>query len=370
MKKKHVIFISIIVVIILSGIIAYVFKNKSGSTFNKSKAIALYTIPAKEKIFVNGIIVPEKEKNIYLDETRGSVNKVSVINGQLVKKGAVLFTYKNDQITDQIELGNQQLTTSENQKKRLLDKQEEAKKQAAKAGVDSTSIGASNLASIQAQINSYPDQIDVVETQIDTSKNQLKNLKAKEFTYITSPMEGRVILNDSKDITKPYIVIEATTFYVKGNINEKDQTKLKKNQQVDILVFAINKTVTGKVESVGNSPAIADVAAGTQAATSASSAISYYDANISLDSQANVVNGFHVQATVKLAAEDMKIPKSAILEEAGKQYVFKVVNKKLVKQAITYKDGTTPQVVVLSGLNESDSIAVTTKDMKEGISVE
>lgn len=209
-----------------------------------------------------------------------------------------------------------------------------------------------------------------METQIDTSKNQLKNLKAKEFTYITSPMEGRVILNDSKDITKPYIVIEATTFYVKGNINEKDQTKLKKNQQVDILVFAINKTVTGKVESVGNSPAIADVAAGTQAATSASSAISYYDANISLDSQANVVNGFHVQATVKLAAEDMKIPKSAILEEAGKQYVFKVVNKKLVKQAITYKDGTTPQVVVLSGLNESDSIAVTTKDMKEGISVE
>jgi len=381
MKKKHIIFISIIAAIILSGIIAYVFKNNNNSAFDKSKPIDLYTIPAKEKIFVNGIIVPEKVENIYRDETKGSINKVSIIDGQVVKKGAALFTYKNDQVTDQIDVANQQITTSINQKKKLMNKQEEAKKllskqkeeakqQVLKTGVYSASISASSAASTEAQIDSYPDQIDVVQTQINTSKNQVEKLEAKEFTYVTAPIDGKVKLNDSKDITKPYIVIEATTFYVKGSINEKDQTKLAENQQVDILIFAINKTITGKVKSVGNTPVVADVAVGAQTAAGAGSAVSYYDANISLDSQENAVNGFHVQATVKLKEAEMKIPKSSILWEAGKQYVFKVVNKKLTKTAITYEKSSMAQVVVLSGLNENDRIAVTTKDMKEGISVE
>lgn len=112
MKKKHIIFISIIVLIIISGIIAYVFKNNKNLSFNKTTKIALYTIPEKEKVFVNGVISPQKTENIYLDDTKGSVNKVSVTDGQVVKKGADLFTYKNDQITDQIDLANQQLTIS------------------------------------------------------------------------------------------------------------------------------------------------------------------------------------------------------------------------------------------------------------------
>jgi len=407
MKKKHIIFISVIVLIIIFGIIAYVFKNNKGLASSKSESIALYTIPTKEKVFVNGIIVPEKTENIYRDESKGSINKVSITNGQIVKKGAALFTYKNDLITDQIDEANGLITTSNNQKKKLLDKQadaktllakqkEDAKKQvaaqeqavesqrkqaAAQAGagiasvesvpVDSASIVASLTANTEALLSSYPDQIDAVQTQIDTSSDQVKKLKAKEFTYITAPIDGKVILNDTNDMTKAYITIEATTYYVKGSINEKDQTKLKDNQEVDILIFATNKTLTGKVKSVGKSPASADVAA---QATTGGAAISYYDANVALDSQENIVNGFHVQATVRLEGEEMKIPKSSLLEETGKQYVFKVVNKKLTKLVITSKKsteaGAESQVIVLSGLKENDSIAKTAKDMKEGTSVE
>ena len=380
MKKKHIIFIVIIVLIILSGIIAYVFKNNKNSTFNKDNPIALYTIPAKEKIFVNGVIVPEKSENIFLNEAKGTVDKVSVTDGQVVKKGDTLFSYKNDLITDQIDQAGEEITTNNNQKEKLLNKKGEAesllakqKQQASKQSTpaaDKASIVASLTASTEAQLTGYTDQIDAMETQIDTSKNQVKNLKEKEFTYVKAPIDGKVILNDVKDMTKAYIVIEATTYYVKGSINEKDQIKVKKDQLVDILVFATNKTLTGKVKSVGDSPAQAPVIAGAQSATGGGSAISYYDANILFDSQANLVNGFHVQATVKLKESDMKIPKSSILKEAGKQYVFKVVNKKLTKLAITYKDSTASQVVVLSGLKENDRIAVTTKDMKEGISVE
>lgn len=278
MKNKHIIFISSIAVIILLGTIAYALKNNTTLADNKDVKIALFTIPPKEKIFINGVIVPEKVENIYLDDTKGSVNKVLVIDGQVVNKGDALFTYKNDQIT--------------------------------------------------------------------------------------SPIDGKVILNNTKDITKPYIVVEATTFYVKGSISEKDQPKLKENQQADILIFSINKTLTGKVKSVGNRPST------SEATTGGSSTISYYDASISLDSQENLIYGFHVQATVKLKEEEIKIPRSSILEEAGKQYVFKVVNAKLTKIEITYKKGESSEVAVLSGINENDKIAITAKDMKEGISVE
>ena len=381
MKKKHIIFLGIIVVIIVAGSIASVLKHNNSSIFNKKNPIALYTIPAKEKIFVNGIIVPEKVENIYLDETKGNVNKISVINGQIVTKGDVLFTYKSDEISNQIDDAKEQIVISKNQKKKLVLKkseakellarqQKEAKQQTISVATSGASMSTSNVAATQTQISGYDDQIDVVQTQIDTTDVKMENLQDKEFTYVNAPIDGKVELSDSKDKTKPYVVIEATTFYVKGSINEKDQMKLAKNQNVDILIFATNKTVTGKVKSVGNSPAAAEASAATQVATSTASTISYYDANISLDSQENIVNGFHVQATVKLKEEEMKIPKSSILEENGKDYVFKVVNKKLVKQAITYKDGVAPQAIVISGLNENDSIAKTTKDMKEGISVE
>jgi len=377
MKKKHIIFISIIVLIILSGIIAYVIKNNKSLTTNKTGVISLYKIPDKEKVFINGVVIPQKTESIYLDQTKGNVNKVSVISGQEVKKGEVLITYKNDVITDQIKEIEQQITTSTNLKKKLVDKegqaqklltkqQAEAKKQV-EAGMPNGVIDGSLAANTEAQINSYKDQIDSIQTQINGYQNQLKTLKEKEFTKVTAPIDGKVTLNDSKDLSKAYIVIETTSFYIKGSVNEKDQTKLKKDQLADILVFATNKTLTGKLISVGNRPVEAQLGA-----IGGNNNLSYYDANISLDSQEDIINGFHVQATLQIEQGNIKIPKSSILEEAGKHYVFKAVDKKLSKTEITYEKSKTSdnEVIVRTGLKENDSIATNTKGMKEGLSVE
>lgn len=86
MKSKHIIPDGIILVIMLSGIIAYLIKNNKSLATNKTGEIAMYTIPDKEKIFVNGVIIPEKTEVIYLDPTKGTVNKVSIINGQEVRR--------------------------------------------------------------------------------------------------------------------------------------------------------------------------------------------------------------------------------------------------------------------------------------------
>lgn len=382
MKKKDIIFVSVIGIIILSGIVAYVIKYNKALATNKIDKIALYTIPDKQKVFINGVITPEKSENIFLDNTKGSVNKIYITNGQMVNKGNPLFTYKNDQITDQIEQLNKQSNSSNNQKKMLIDKQADAKKLLAKqqgeaknqtvqTGTENNAtIVESQTASTEAQISNYQDQIDSLQNQINTNQDEIKSLKEKEFATVTSPTDGKVLLSDSqKDLTKPFIIIESTSFYIKGNINEKDQPKLKENQSADILVLSTNKTLTGKVKSIANRPLATELSAESTVGGSSNN-ISYYEVNISFDSKENITDGFHVQATINLTDDVIKIPKSSIFEEVGKKYVFKVVDKKLIKQEITYEESNSSDVVARSGLKENDSIASNAKDMKEGMSVE
>jgi HlyD family secretion protein len=362
MKKNYIHFLVIFIIIIICCVGLYSYE-KITNISNKSVKITVYTLPEKEKVFINGIITPEKIENIFLDNAEGSVNKVSVTDGQIVKKGDILFRYKNAQITAQIDQDNQQISSNNYQKKLLLDKQAQVKNQIGQAkGADSAT---------SVQINTYQDQIDSIQNQINTYRDQIKSLKLKEYTTITAPIDGEVILNGSeKDLTKSFIVIESTTFYIKGTVNEIDQSKLKENQSADILIFSTNKILTGKVSRIENRPTTEDL--NTQVASIGSSSnLSYYNVIINLDSQENLTNGFHVQATVKMPQNDIKIPKNAILEEYGSKYVFKVVNKKLVKQKITYEESNSSEVVVSSGVQENDSIALNvTKDMKEGMSAE
>lgn len=366
MKKKLVYasVISIFIILFFVFIYSYIFNINNDINFNKNSVkIDSYTIPERECIFVNGIITPQNSENISIDSTKGSIDKVSITNGQVVKKGEILFTYRNDQVTDQVVQLNGQIASANNQKKLLVDKQTKAKNQAVQGEVD-------NRASLEAQISSYHDQIDTLQNQMNTYQEQLKTLIKKEYTTITAPIDGKVILNDPGiDVSKPYIVIETTSFYIKGSISEKDQPKLKENQSADILVFASNTNLTGKVKTIGDRPANVDLSA-QSSANGSSSNISYYNVVISLDTQENITNGFHVQATVYLSENSIKIPKSSIFQDNGKYFVYKVTNNVLIKQEIAYEDSASTDVVVTSGLKENDRIAKSLNGIKEGTSVE
>ncbi|SHI48751.1 Biotin-lipoyl like [Clostridium amylolyticum] len=291
MKKKLVILFSIVAVIIISGVFVLMPKKDKPQATKESNRIPLYTISQSDKVFVNGIILPEKVININQDPSKGTVSKVSVKTGQVVKGGDILFTYKNDQNEGKI-------------------------------------------------------------------------------TNITAPIDGKVFLNDSNDQNKPFITIKSTALIVKSVINEKDLIKVKENQAADIFVYALDKTITGKVKSVASEPgSISDE--DMQGMITGGSNLSVYGMRFSLDSQEGIVNGFHVQVSVKLSGE-VKISKGSILEEDGKKYVFKVQDKKLIKQEIKYEEiKGSNDVSVNTGLKENDTIIITpTPDMKEGNVIE
>ncbi|MGL5479746.1 MAG: efflux RND transporter periplasmic adaptor subunit, partial [Clostridium sp.] len=95
--------------------------------------------------------------------------------------------------------------------------------------------------------------------------------------------------------------------------------------------------------------------------------MSFYKVDIDLDSQKGIVDGFHVQATVNLDEKDITIPKSAVLDENGKKYVYIVSDNKLKKAFVTVTEDK-DNYIVKEGLNSGEKVVKTPDStMKEGM---
>lgn len=379
MKKRKLVIGTILIAainIVISG---------CTSLNSKETKMKLLSIPSKEKVFINGTIVPMEKEEIYLDPTKGAVEILSVENGQTVKKGDTLFTYKNEQITDQIAQLNLQLEAAKKERQELLAQKEELKKQEEllkkqaqeqekKASQEElnllvqqsdTKFQTENLASTQISTTAVDNQISLYEKQI-------ASLSEKEYYTVTSPIDGRIILSDNeKDATQPYIIIESDTLYIKGSVSEKDYLKIKAEQAVEATILSSGDIVKGKIASLGDRPISNAIPAASQLNSTAASDLSYYEVKINLDSQEKLINGFHVQAVVELTDSPIEIPKSSLINEEGKTYVYKVEDNLLVKQEINYTEAEGDKIIVNSGLVEEDQIVeLPTEEMKEGMPVE
>lgn len=376
MKKKYI--IAIVTVVILAGVGVGSYFLKQSMNKESVATMEIYTVPSTDKVFVNGKIEPEKVENIFLDATKGTVDKVEVENGDVVEKGDILFTYKNDQVQSQVEQLELQLNSAKNQKEEINKQNAEAKKQLEdlkKAGLENQMPQGGQMPNL-GQNAGGEISTGSVDEQIKLLEKQIKALKDKEYYKVTAPIGGKVILAESiTNPTQPYITVESGDYYISGSVNEKDQPKIKEGQEVQITILSTNKNINGKISSVGNTPIDngASLAAQTGAQGGAGGNMSYYEVKITPDSQEDLTNGFHVQASVNLDKKPIEIPKEAILSVDNEEFVFKNVDGKLVKQVITYspKEGSEDEVIVSSGLNEEDKIVSNpTPNMKEGMNVE
>ncbi|MDO4578186.1 MAG: efflux RND transporter periplasmic adaptor subunit [Clostridium perfringens] len=376
MKKKYI--IAIVTVVILAGVGVGSYFLKQSMNKESVATMEIYTVPSTDKVFVNGKIEPEKVENIFLDATKGTVDKVEVENGDVVEKGDTLFTYKNDQVQSQVEQLELQLNSAKSQKEEINKQNAEAKKQLEdlkKAGLENQIPQGGQMPNL-GQNAGGEISTGSVDEQIKLLEKQIKALKDKEYYKVTAPIGGKVILAESStNPTQPYITVESGDYYISGSVNEKDQPKIKEGQEVQITILSTNKNINGKISSVGNTPIDngASLASQTGAQGGAGGNMSYYEVKITPDSQEDLTNGFHVQASVNLDKKPIEIPKEAILSVDNEEFVFKNVDGKLVKQVITYspKEGSEDEVIVSSGLNEEDKIVSNpTPNMKEGMNVE
>ncbi|WP_194191500.1 efflux RND transporter periplasmic adaptor subunit [Clostridium chrysemydis] len=373
MKKKYIGIIVCAVVIIAATIGMVLLKNSSSK---KDAKIETITIPSVEKVFINGKVVPNESKKIYLDIASGEVSSVSVKNGETVKKGDVLFTYKNDKLDTQIKDLELQLKSAKEQKSDLLKKKDELDKKAKEdkeklEKLKNESLNSGKVPEALEGVNPIAgnisgDSIDTnaIDKQINLLENQIKNLKSSKYKEVTAPINGIVTINkDNQNVQEPYMIIGSSDLYVDGVVNEKDQQKVKKDQKVDVSILANNKNIKGKIISVSDIPE--NSAASLDPKSSQN--MSFYKVDIDLDSQKGIVDGFHVQATVNLDEKDITIPKSAVLDDNGKKYVYIVSDNKLKKAFVTVAEDK-DNYIVKEGLNSGDKVVKTPDTtMKEGM---
>lgn len=389
MKKKNIIISAIIIVV---ATIILVTVNKVSHKGNSGSETTLKTtkIDVSDKIYINGEVKAVDSTNIYLDNTKGVVDSVAVTDGQEVQAGDLLFTYRNDTVTSQVEELTSQVTTYNSQKSRLESKKSDANNKLndkkntirdleAKVNNDATGMIAQELeqAKSEAQayeqeIAGYDDQVATINDSINDLNSKTQKLKSEEKVEVKAEVKGIVrIVGTKDDYTTAYMKIDSSDFCFKGTVNEKNVAKVKKDQEAELLIIALDKTIKGKVLEVSREPVSAAELGVEATASSASSSLSSYRVVISVDSSEDLLTGYHVQATIKEKSKDIEISKKAIIEEDGKEYVFKVVDNKLVKTEVKTNTTEKGKAIVEGGLEDGDKIVTNpTSNTKEGMKLD
>ena len=394
MKKKYIT-ITIISTIIIASTIGFCFLKKSinDKTANKPE---YYKIESVEKVFINGTLTPRESESIYIDSTKGEISEVHVTNGQAVNAGDSLFTYNNTVIEAQIDEISEQITANENSKvsinnkltnaKNNLEEKEnqlnKLKKQLEEFNfqdqveADNISMNiqqtTAEVSAYKEQVSAYEDQIDSVKTTLNSLYNKKEKLTADKNFVVTAPISGTIVLSSNeKDYTQPYIIIESQELIVKGIVSEKDYTKIKVDDDISVSIISTNETIEGKILEIDDRPVSNTELNLSQVTQTTNTNVSYYNVLITLNSQENLINGFHSQGKVTLGDDTIKVFKTSVINEEGKSYVFIDKDGILDKVEISIKEEDGEYVIVESGLNANDVVMKNpTSETKEGVKVE
>lgn len=339
-KKQMIIGGIVIASLVIGGVV--IVKKRNASIGTDEEMLAgpeLYTVPGKEKIFVNGKIVPVQSKDLFITGEAGEIDQIKVEDGKKVDKGAPLFTCKNDSIISELNDKKDELSKKEKDKKNTTD--EEMKKS--------------------------------LESEISDIKKEISKLESKAYTTVYAPFTGKVYINDKSENgeqqSPAIMTIETEEFYIKGQASEQDLSKISLNQEVEILVYSTKEKFAGKITSIGERPSTEQ-----SGDMMGNQNMSYYDIKMSFnDGQdlSKVKNGFHVQTTIEAGNQSIKLPKTAVKQEDGKSYVFKIIDGIIYKQEVQLGETTEEYAIIVEGVLEEDEVIRYADDetIKDGESI-
>ena len=228
------------------------------------------------------------------------------------------------------------------------------------------------VSAYKEQVSAYEDQIDSVKTTLNSLYNKKEKLTADKNFVVTAPISGTIVLSSNeKDYTQPYIIIESQELIVKGIVSEKDYTKIKVDDDISVSIISTNETIEGKILEIDDRPVSNTELNLSQVTQTTNTNVSYYNVLITLNSQENLINGFHSQGKVTLGDDTIKVFKTSVINEEGKSYVFIDKDGILDKVEISIKEEDGEYVIVESGLNANDVVMKNpTSETKEGVKVE
>ncbi|MCU9814414.1 biotin/lipoyl-binding protein [Paraclostridium sp. AKS73] len=120
-KKKAIIGGVVVIAVFMVVFLGIKIKNNMSNVNETAQIPEIYTVPEKEKIIIDGKVMPGKSKDFFAEPSKGDIENIAVEDGQKVDQGQVLFTYKNENISPEIDNLKEQVTMKEDQLKVIQD---------------------------------------------------------------------------------------------------------------------------------------------------------------------------------------------------------------------------------------------------------
>ncbi|GAA0219443.1 efflux RND transporter periplasmic adaptor subunit [Metaclostridioides mangenotii] len=393
MTKKKKIYLSIVagVVALLAIIISAVYVNlKKG---NNDNAYTSYKIEKPEPLLFKGFVTAEKVYSVFYDQSLGKVTDILVKDGQEIKSGDAILSYKNEEIQSEadaqenslkklsisVDSAKNNLNNARSKVKDYKNKLSQSKNELGNIDA-STSEGQQKKQELKAAINQYEEQLDAQNSVVTQSESALSSAKLdykdasksvdsirkKANKNVTAEISGIVSVNEKgkTDPTVPVIKIISKNVVVEGIISEYDYDSIKLRQRVKVRPVSQKEEIGGQIKQINQLPDT-EINVGDNQANSTGS-LSNYKFLVELDSP--VQYGYSVQ--IKLPIDELRIPKKALIKEGNKEYVYLYISGKVIKKPI--KTETKNEViVVLEGIKEGDVIISNPdKELKDGDKIE
>lgn len=356
MKKAKQIIIGLVVVTAVAIAGKSIMKPTVEATVEeqKSQAVAVEVATAEngniqESLFAIGSIDPETTYDVNV-QAPGKVDAVYFEIGDHVNKNDTLFQMDTDSFdinkNSQLAQASNRLETSKisyNQAKTNYENQEILYN---KQLIAQTEFDNVKRALDQAQIQ-YNNAKTDYQTQTSSFGDQLENYIIK--SPVSGIIIGKTISNNQYASTQNgYTIIESNKLKINSSITSKYVQKISPGQKVDIYVNTIEKSYQGQIESV------------SYVAQKGS-----YPIEISIESDGKILPGMYAELQIQISTKEntLIIPKSALIEKEGQQYVYQVKENQTAHKtpvSIGLKD--TENIEIVQGLESGTQIITTGKE--------
>ena len=303
--------------------------------------VGLYAIPSSDRLFINGVITPNKTETFQYESKYGVIRDVKVESGEYVEKGEYLFSYKDLDVEKEISAKEKEI--SDTQK---------------------------NVKELEKNATDNRQQIVYLNSKIKELQENIVTLKGNMTTKVYAPFAGEIhlssISDNSVDETEVTVMLDSKECYLESEITEQDLSKIKETMPASVYLFSTKETKSGTISYISNRPEAASF-------EDKKVNLSRYKVKITFESQNGLVNGYHAQARIDISSKDIKIPTSSIFEENDKKYVYVYESGVAKKREISAKfEDSDVMAIVDSGLSENEVIIenVIEAKIKEGDSLD
>jgi RND family efflux transporter MFP subunit len=281
-------------------------------------------------IEVSAEVVPYNKVNIAA-KIMGYITSIKGEEGETVASGEVVLSIDNRDIKANLEMAEETLKEAKAAKDAAIANMDFAKKQMDRMSnlVSRKATNQAVLDQAQAGFLAASGGLNQTRAKIGQAKAAIKNANVMlSYTNLITPINGVIIRKNSDvgDLTAPgqtlLSIHRLDKLYIEATVNEKDVSAIQKGKSAVIKIEALNKEFSGKIFAV--------IPSGNKITRTFRVKVIFDNKDL------EIKPGMFAKLFITRFSMNgvLAAPKSSIINENNKNYVFTVMNQKVKKTEV------------------------------------